>query len=194
MSHGRLTLPLALLAWALTSAASAGTDRVEVSGEYTYTYGDSESLVAAKETAKTLAVRKALESYQLTLESTSLVKAFVLTEDVVRTVAAGLLHEAKVEEQVDGHTIRVKVKGYVVPRELQALAEQRMPRRDSSARRDGRPGDLDCKDFPSQAAAQAELRRDPSDPHRLDRDRNGIACERLPGPYDRVPVGRGQLR
>ncbi|MBD3886614.1 excalibur calcium-binding domain-containing protein [Phormidium tenue FACHB-886] len=41
-------------------------------------------------------------------------------------------------------------------------------------------GDLDCSDFPTQAAAQQALDADRSDPHRLDGDGNGIACERLP--------------
>jgi hypothetical protein len=43
--------------------------------------------------------------------------------------------------------------------------------------------DLDCSDFAFQEDAQAELRRDPSDPNRLDEDRgpdDGIACEFLP--------------
>jgi hypothetical protein len=42
--------------------------------------------------------------------------------------------------------------------------------------------DLDCKDFPSQAAAQAKLDADPSDPHRLDADDDGKACETFPYP------------
>jgi hypothetical protein len=37
--------------------------------------------------------------------------------------------------------------------------------------------DLDCDDFGSQAEAQAELDSDPSDPHRLDADDDGQACE-----------------
>jgi hypothetical protein len=36
---------------------------------------------------------------------------------------------------------------------------------------------LDCADFSSQNAAQAELERHPGDPHRLDRDNDGQACE-----------------
>jgi micrococcal nuclease len=40
--------------------------------------------------------------------------------------------------------------------------------------------DLDCKDFRTQREAQAVLDADPSDPHRLDRDKDGIACESLP--------------
>ncbi|WP_033328501.1 hypothetical protein [Streptomyces yerevanensis] len=43
--------------------------------------------------------------------------------------------------------------------------------------------DLDCRDFAFQEDAQAELNRDPSDPHDLDEDQgpdDGIACEVLP--------------
>ncbi len=52
--------------------------------------------------------------------------------------------------------------------------------------------DLDCANFDSQAEAQAELRADPSDPHRLDADNDGIACEHLPGPRDERPVQSGR--
>lgn len=38
-------------------------------------------------------------------------------------------------------------------------------------------GDLDCPDFATQAQAQAVFDQDPSDPHRLDADNDGIACE-----------------
>ncbi|GHF21811.1 hypothetical protein GCM10017786_64900 [Amycolatopsis deserti] len=39
------------------------------------------------------------------------------------------------------------------------------------------PADLDCADFATQAQAQAVLDADRSDPHRLDADHDGIACE-----------------
>ncbi|MDE3192849.1 MAG: excalibur calcium-binding domain-containing protein [Chloroflexota bacterium] len=39
--------------------------------------------------------------------------------------------------------------------------------------------DLDCADFADQGAAQEALRRDPLDPHGLDHDRDGVACEEL---------------
>jgi hypothetical protein len=38
-------------------------------------------------------------------------------------------------------------------------------------------GDLDCANFGSQEAAQAEYNADPSDPNGLDRDDDGYACE-----------------
>lgn len=40
--------------------------------------------------------------------------------------------------------------------------------------------DYNCSDFDSQAKAQSLLDSDPSDPHQLDRDQDGVACESLP--------------
>lgn len=40
--------------------------------------------------------------------------------------------------------------------------------------------DCDCKDFKTQAEAQRVLDASPGDPHRLDGDKDGIACESLP--------------
>lgn len=65
------------------------------------------------------------------------------------------------------------------------------PRSGSGRSTSGSAGDeKNCGDFASQAEAQAALRKDPSDPWRLDRDDNGIACEGNFGPYDRDPVRR----
>lgn len=55
--------------------------------------------------------------------------------------------------------------------------------------------DLDCMDFPSQKAAQDHLRKDPSDPYKLDPERNGVACDIRPTEYldsttDLAPVMR----
>jgi hypothetical protein len=44
--------------------------------------------------------------------------------------------------------------------------------------------------LPDQAAAQANLRANPSDPNGLDADRDGIACENNAVPFDRTPVPR----
>jgi endonuclease YncB( thermonuclease family) len=57
------------------------------------------------------------------------------------------------------------------------------------------PADKNCSDYPSQAAAQAELRRDPNDPYGLDGPVGrastgipGVACEGNPPPEDLTPV------
>lgn len=41
-------------------------------------------------------------------------------------------------------------------------------------------GTLNCSDFATQADAQTTLRLDPTDPHGLDGDGDGVACESLP--------------
>jgi hypothetical protein len=57
------------------------------------------------------------------------------------------------------------------------------------------PGDA-CTTFANQAAAQAFLRENPTDPRNMDKSRNGIACEPkdgsnpLAGPTDTRPVAR----
>jgi hypothetical protein len=56
------------------------------------------------------------------------------------------------------------------------------PRGTTTTTKPGTPGgsyqvDLDCKDFPTQAAAQKVLDSDRKDPHNLDRDNDGLACE-----------------
>ena len=43
------------------------------------------------------------------------------------------------------------------------------------------PADMDCSNFSTQAAAQAALDMDPSDPQGLDEDGDGTACETLAG-------------
>ncbi len=47
-----------------------------------------------------------------------------------------------------------------------------------------------CDDFATQAQAQAVLRADPSDPNRLDGNRDGVACTDRPAPKDLTPVAR----
>lgn len=40
--------------------------------------------------------------------------------------------------------------------------------------------DCNCKDFKTQSEAQQVLEAFPNDPHRLDSDKDGVACEHLP--------------
>ena len=45
-----------------------------------------------------------------------------------------------------------------------------------------------CPSYPSQAAAQAAYRANPQGLRNLDADRDGIACENNPAPFDRTRV------
>lgn len=52
---------------------------------------------------------------------------------------------------------------------------------DYSSTRSYSSGDRDCSDFTSQRAAQSFYESEgPGDPHGLDRDGDGVACETLP--------------
>lgn len=56
--------------------------------------------------------------------------------------------------------------------------------------------DLDCSNFATQAEAQATYDADPSDPNGLDRDKDGTACESLPGgttSEDNTTLGSSQV-
>jgi Excalibur calcium-binding domain len=55
----------------------------------------------------------------------------------------------------------------------------------------GQAGDQDCGDFSSQAAAQAHLQADPSDPDGLDADNDGVACESFDYGSESAPGGVG---
>ncbi len=183
-----------VLALSLTLIAAKG-DRVEIVGESKYTYGDKESLLEAKETAKSLAIREAIESYQVFVNSTSDIQDFRVRSDLIQTIATGHLHNLKVEQTEDGRTLHVKVRAYIVESEIKAVLNQKLnpaPPPVVHAKPPTRARNLNCKDFASQAAAQAALRNDPSDPHGLDRNRDGVACERNPPPYDRSPVLRSK--
>lgn len=54
----------------------------------------------------------------------------------------------------------------------------------------GQGNKFNCKDFSSQAQAQAVLRADSTDPNKLDTDYDGIACESNKNPKDLNPVKR----
>jgi hypothetical protein len=105
------------------SSVLAVEDWVEVRGEESYTYGDNESLVAAKEKTRGLAIRRAIESYALFVQSTSTIQDFQVVSDLIQTIASGYLHGLQVEQQQVGRTIYVKVRAYVVPSEISAVIQ-----------------------------------------------------------------------
>lgn len=96
-------------------------DRVEIRGEESYTYGDNESLLAAKETARSLAIRRAIESYRVFVEATSKVQDLKVVNDLIQTISTGYLYDLKVDMREDGRTLRAKVKAYIRSSEVKAL-------------------------------------------------------------------------
>lgn len=64
---------------------------------------------------------------------------------------------------------------------------------DAPINSDDTDGDLDCADFSTQEAAQAEFNADPSDPNGLDRDDDGYACEVFFGYIGNLVAGQPDI-
>ena len=91
----------------------------KISGSACYTYGDNESLVQAEQMTKTLAIRNAIESYSIFIESTSTVRDLQLSSDLINTVSAGQVKKVKVIKRLEsGRKLCYTIKGFVEPKEL----------------------------------------------------------------------------
>ena len=85
------------------------SEKVKVTGDYSYVYGDSETLLEAKNICYSMAVREAIESNSIFISSTSVVTHSQLN-DLIQTISSGYLQELKiVEEKIEGRNIYYKV-------------------------------------------------------------------------------------
>lgn len=90
--------------------------RAEIRGEYCYQYGDSESLMIAKEISYAMALRQAIETYRTFVASSSVVKDYQLRKDLVETIASGYVEDIKIVRQdVQGRMVCTALIGYVNP-------------------------------------------------------------------------------
>lgn len=95
-----------------------------IRGTYTYTYGDSESLVDARQTCKDLALREAIESYAVFVESSTMVQDFQLKEDIIHSISTGYLTNVKiVDQKEEGRTITISVEALVNAEEVKKMME-----------------------------------------------------------------------
>jgi hypothetical protein len=98
-----------------------------IRGSYTYTFGDKESLVEARQTCKDLALREAIESYTIFVESSTSVENFETKEDIIQSIAAGYLTDIQIIEQTEeGRTITMTVEAKVMPEEIKDLLTERI--------------------------------------------------------------------
>jgi len=99
-----------------------------IKGNYCYTYGDNESLIEAKELTRTLAIRNAIESYRLFVESTTNVKNFQLTNDIVQMLSSGYLKNVKVlAHSEEGRTICETIQASISPQAVDKEYKQFLP-------------------------------------------------------------------
>jgi len=97
-----------------------------IRGTYSYTYGDSESLVQARQTCKNLAIRDAIESYYVFVESTTKVENAQTKEDLIQSISTGVVQNLKATDQKEeGRTITIMVEGTVNPEQVRQLVDQK---------------------------------------------------------------------
>ena len=105
----------------------AYASRAKVQGEYCYQYGDSESLMIAKEISYAMALRKAIETYKTFVSSTSIVKDFKLKKDIIEAIASGYVDDIKIIKQdVDGRTVCTTLIGYVNPEAVKSVISRKV--------------------------------------------------------------------
>ncbi len=119
----RRTIFLVFFFVSLSSAQNTTQDTIR--GTYSYTYGDKESLVDARQTCKNLAIREAIESYTTFVKSSTNVKDFQLKDDIIRSIAGGYLHDVRVvDEKEEGRTITITVEATVDSSEVRQLIDK----------------------------------------------------------------------
>ena len=103
------------------------SQKVKISGEYSYTYGDSESLAEAKEMCYSMALRNAIETYQIFIASTTTVQDHQVIKDLIRTLSMGHVQDINVlKEEINGRKIYYKIEGYVNPIDIENLLSEEL--------------------------------------------------------------------
>lgn len=135
---GRLRIALAVtvgfglcLPWSVRSqpVPPAQNERVEIVGDYRYTYHDPMSLAEAKNIAYTEAVRMAVDRSRPFLEATASVTDQTLLNQVRQVIASGYLKDVQVLEQADKErTVYAKVRATINPQEVKAVIEREINR------------------------------------------------------------------
>lgn len=93
-----------------------------IHGHYCYTYGDRESVQEARELTRSLAIRNAIESYRIFVISTSNVKNFQLTNDLIQMISSGYLKDIQVvNHKEEGRMICDDIKASISPEAIENI-------------------------------------------------------------------------
>lgn len=132
-----------------------------IQGMYSYTYGDNESLVEARQTCKDLALRDAIESYYLFIESSTTIENAQVKEDLIHSIAAGNLSDVQVVEQTEeGRTITMTVTAVVNGEEIQALVASQAEKPQSDVQSEGAQPQDDAAFFHAMDQFENQMQTD----------------------------------
>lgn len=91
----------------------------KIKGNACYTYGDNESLVQAEQMTKTLAIRNAIESYSVFIQSTTKVTNLQVSSDLINAVSAGQVKRIEILKRLQsGRKLCYTVEGNVEPNDF----------------------------------------------------------------------------
>lgn len=129
-TRGRFRLTL-ILVWSLVLLFPEGSwaqgNRVEIVGDYRYTYHDPESLVEAKNVACAQAMRLAISTSPFFRDKTSSLVDSPLLRDLVQIISSSYIKDLQILEHSDkGRTVYCKVRGYIDSDEVQTVIKTAM--------------------------------------------------------------------
>ena len=113
-------------------STSFAQERVLIEGEYSYKWGDNETVLEAKSLCYNMALRNMVESYQMFIASTTDIKNFQLRNDLIQTLSTGYLEDLTVvEERIekDSNEAYYKLKAYVIPTEFKRVLQEQVKRK-----------------------------------------------------------------
>ncbi|SVC36145.1 uncharacterized protein METZ01_LOCUS288999 [marine metagenome] len=107
-------------------------ERVMLEGEYTYKWGDNETVLVAKSLCYNMALRNMVESYQTFVASTTDIQNYEVRNDLIQTLSAGYLEDLTVvEERIEKekNVAYYKLRAYVRPVEFKRALQQQVVRK-----------------------------------------------------------------
>ena len=114
-----------------------GQERALIEGEAEYNFSDNETLIEAKSLCYNMALRNAVESYQIFVSSMTDVQNFQLRNDIIQTLSTGYLEDLTVvDERIDknNNIIYYKLKAYIKPEPFKKALMQEVKRRSNFAK------------------------------------------------------------
>lgn len=111
--------------------------RVQIEGEAEYNFSDNETLIEAKALCYNMALRNAVESYQVFVSSMSDVQNMQLRNDIIQTLSTGYIENLTVvSEKIDknNNTIYYKLKAHIQPEPFKKALKQEVKRRSNFAK------------------------------------------------------------
>lgn len=122
-------LTFLLIVFIISISSTSYSARTQIRGEYCYHYGDSETLIAAKDISYAMALRQAIENYKTFVTSISVVSKYQLKKDLVETIASGYVEDIKIAKQdINGRTVCTEVIAYVNPEAVKGIIAKKVAR------------------------------------------------------------------